>query len=109
MGCCMSVPPHKDEYIGHWMSVDAREKSQIIFHENGKIEFMDGDGSEYSGYIIRWWEEDRNTWAFTTNTFCCCFAAGRTFLVQKEPVEESGNWKVNFYFKLIFLFYLFLI
>ena len=87
MGCCCSVPPPDDNWIGVWEG----EGAFLRVRENGKFAY-NGDDGACSGYIMSYGEKDRNTKYFRVGGFCGC-VSNQEILVQKEPVEESGNWQ----------------
>ena len=86
MGCCMSQPPPTDGWIGTWEG----EGVTMTVEEDGTFSWRD-EKEYWSGYILAYGEYDNKTkFLRAGGCFNCC--GSRMFLVQKEPVEEAGNW-----------------
>eukprot|EP01095_Lingulamoeba_sp_RSL-Kostka_P001814 TRINITY_DN1262_c0_g1_i2.p1 TRINITY_DN1262_c0_g1~~TRINITY_DN1262_c0_g1_i2.p1 ORF type:complete len:116 (-),score=36.99 TRINITY_DN1262_c0_g1_i2:204-551(-) len=87
MGCCLAVPPDEN-YVGIWQS---NEGVEVKINDSGNFKWKGGN-SDTKGLIYSVKEVDRNTEKFVVGGFCCCCAT-EEFVVQKKPVQESGNWK----------------
>jgi hypothetical protein len=87
MGCCCSVEPG-DKWIGKWEG----DGVQMQIDEDGKF-YYNGPEGNTEGFVMAYEQLDRNTNYFRVGGCCCGCWINQMFLVQKEPVEESGNWE----------------
>mmetsp|Transcript_8843 Transcript_8843/g.36641 ORF Transcript_8843/g.36641 Transcript_8843/m.36641 type:complete len:116 (-) Transcript_8843:90-437(-) len=89
MGCVLGIEPPSEAWVGVWEN--ERDGVLLSVKGNGKVSYKGPEGS-FSGWMQVYYEENRTTMAFSVAGCCSCCGV-ETVLVQKEPVEEAGNWK----------------
>lgn len=87
MGGCGSVPL-EEQWVGLWESAEA----YVIISPNGKWAWK-GEGGNFTGYVVEYGELDRDTKYVKVGGVCFGCCNSKQYTIQKEPVEEAGNWK----------------